>query len=170
MSLTVVMFCPGCGERNDDTIACCTKCGLNLARLRSVLAEGDPDICSECMGDTHSDETILSGDGDSRDNATADPLPAVTGDTTSPEPAVFDNADPVQLKERGNELFRQEKFLDALDCYEKALAIDQFYTEAWYNKSMVLKKIGRTDQSKVCWGIYKRLSSGAPESQKNRQV
>ena len=122
------------------------------------------------MGDTRPGEPILSVDSSIADNGTTDPLPAGTVDTASPEPPALDIKDPVQLKERGNELFRQEKFLDALDCYEKALAIDQFYTEAWFNKSMVLKKIGRTDQSKVCWGIYKRLSSGAPELQKNRQV
>lgn len=169
MSLTIVMFCPGCGEKNDDTTTCCTKCGLDLARLRLVLAEDAKDSCSAGRGDTTPVGPILSGDSSITDNVTADPLPAGAGVTASPDPAVFDITDPVQLKERGNEFFRQEKFLDALDCYEKALAIDQFYTEAWFNKSMVLKKIGRTDQSKVCWGIYKRLSSGAPESQKNRQ-
>ncbi len=160
------MFCPGCGEKNDDTTTCCTKCGLDLARLRLVIAGGDQDVSDADMEDNLSYEAVLSVDSTITDNKTADPGPGNVVDTSSADSAVLDNSDPVQLKERGNELFRQDKFLDALDCYEKALAIDQFYTEAWFNKSIVLKKIGRPDQSKVCWGIYKRLSSGAPGPQK----
>ena len=57
----------------------------------------------------------------------------------------------------GNEFYKQGKYLDAIDCYEKAIAIDQFFKEAWYNKSLALKKIDREDQSRVCFGIYKRL-------------
>jgi len=159
------MFCPGCGEKNDDTTSCCTKCGLDLARLRAVIAGGDQN--NDCIGKVEvlTDEAPLSVDCGS------DAIPEDTQpmDVIAPVPcgpAGFDSSDPVQLKDQGNELFRQEKYLDALDCYEKALAIDQFYKEAWFNKSIVLKKIGRPDQSKVCWGIYKRLSSGEPEAQK----
>ena len=163
----IAMFCPVCGEKNEDTGACCTKCGLDLARLRAVIAQGDTEddcLCREKV--SPGGEAALTVD-----NMMANSLPDDTphSDLTAPLPnetASFDNSDPVQLKERGNELFRQEKYLDALDCYEKALAIDQFYQEAWFNKSIVLKKIGRQDQSKVCWGIYKRLSSGEPEAQK----
>jgi tetratricopeptide (TPR) repeat protein len=63
----------------------------------------------------------------------------------------------IELKDIGNEYYKQGKFLDAIDCYEKAIAIDQYFKEAWYNKSIALKKINREDQAKVCWGIYKRL-------------
>jgi tetratricopeptide (TPR) repeat protein len=165
-SLTIAMFCPGCGEKNDDVAACCTKCGLDLARLRLVIAEGNQDTSSTGTGDNVPGGAILSIESTTAGNKTVNPGQADIVDTSSPESAVSNISDPVELKERGNELFRQEKFLDALDCYEKALAIDQFYTEAWFNKSIVLKKIGRPDQSKVCWGIYKRLSSGRPEPQK----
>jgi tetratricopeptide (TPR) repeat protein len=168
MSFTIAMYCPGCGEKNIDTDATCTKCGLDLARLRIVIAEGDMDTSSTGGGEAFPDAAILPVNSTTAGNNARD----CNGDITTAlpgEPAVFDSSDPVQLKERGNELFREEKFMDSLDCYEKALAIDQFYQEAWYNKSIVLKKIGRQDQSKVCWGIYKRLSSGIPEAQKNRQ-
>ncbi len=169
MSFTIAMYCPGCGEKNCDTDATCTKCGLDLARLRIVIAEGDMDTGSTGGGEAFPDEAILPENSTTADNNTGDCHKGDIAPELSVEPAVLDHSDPVQLKERGNELFREEKFMDALDCYEKALAIDQFYQEAWYNKSIVLKKIGRQDQSKVCWGIYKRLSSGVPKAQKNSQ-
>jgi tetratricopeptide (TPR) repeat protein len=154
------MFCPGCGEKSEDTTSCCTKCGLDLARLRAVIAEGDQNNSS-----VDREEALLSV-GSRSDTISEDTPPMEVSAPVACEAAGFDNSDPVRLKDHGNELFRQEKYLDALDCYEKALAIDQFYKEAWFNKSIVLKKIGRPDQSKVCWGIYKRLSSGEPEAQK----
>jgi tetratricopeptide (TPR) repeat protein len=160
------MFCPVCGEKNSDISTCCTKCGLNLTQIRIIIAEGNHDYSDTERVGTPADESVKSTDSGLVTTVSDDPPP---GDVTTPmsgETASFDSADPVQLKDRGNELFREEKYLDALDCYEKALAIDQFYKEAWFNKSMVLKKIGRQDQSKVCWGIYQRLSSGDPEAQK----
>lgn len=160
------MYCPGCGERNVDTDATCTKCGLDLARLRIVI--GDLDTGSTKGADSFPDEAIHPVTSFSSGDNPEDCIEDIAADIHD-ENSVFDSSDPIQLKERGNKLFREEKFMDALDCYEKALAIDQFYQEAWYNKSIVLKKIGRQDQSKVCWGIYKRLSSGVPEAQKNRQ-
>ena len=160
------MFCPACGEKNDDISTYCTKCGLNLTRIRIIIAEGNHDYRDTERGDNRDDESLPSTGSGMITTTSDDPPP---GDVTTPVPGEmpgFDSSDPVQLKDRGNELFREEKYLDALDCYEKALAIDQFYKEAWFNKSMVLKKIGRQDQSKVCWGIYQRLSSGEPEAQK----
>jgi len=164
------MFCPGCGESNNDNEASCRKCGLNLARLRIVIAGSDPDTCGAITSDTLTKEVFPPGESAitgtiSADSHQVDSATAIPCDTAS-----LDSTDPVQLKEHGNELFRQERYLDALDCYEKALAIDQFYKEAWFNKSIVLKKIGRLDQSKVCWGIYKRLIAGVPEARKNRQL
>jgi tetratricopeptide (TPR) repeat protein len=160
------MFCPVCGEKNDDISTCCTNCGLNLTRIRIIIAEGDHDYSDRERGDTPADESLQSA-GSGMVTTVPDDLPRGDVATSVPgETPTFDSSDPVQLKDRGNELFREEKYLDALDCYEKALAIDQFYKEAWFNKSKVLKKIGRQDQSKVCWGIYQRLSSGEPEAQK----
>jgi tetratricopeptide (TPR) repeat protein len=162
------MFCPGCGEKNDDTSACCNKCGIDLARLRVVISEGKQDPRGKGNQGAFPDDVNLSTDSPETARVISDPGIADIKEGSPSGSPVFDSSDPVKLKERGNELFRQEKFLDALDCYEKALAIDQFYKEAWYNKSIVLKKIGYQDQSKVCWGIYKRLNSGDPENRENK--
>lgn len=163
------MFCPGCGEKNDQTNACCSKCGLDLVRLMQVIADGNGGTHGGEITDNLSDEAILFVSSTIPESKTEGPGSMDSVDTASPIPAAFDISDPVLLKERGNELFRQGKFMDALDCYEKALAIDQFYKEAWFNKSMVLKKIGRQDQSEVCSNIYKRLSAGNLETRKNGQ-
>jgi tetratricopeptide (TPR) repeat protein len=153
------MFCPRCGEKNPGYAICCMKCGLALTEVQKILemqAENDPVLA-------RFDETIGSGNG-----RYADIAPAVTA---SEEPASVppgqeetivtpaEHLTAVQLKDRGNEYFKGGKFLDAIDCYEKAIAIDQFYKDAWYNKSIALKKIEREDQAKVCWGIYQRLDA-----------
>jgi len=159
------MFCPGCGEKNDDGCACCSRCGIDLARIRVLISEGKQDTRDGRNGDALLDETAFTTDSSAPASTITDPgIPGIV-DLSQPGSSITGISDPVQLKERGNELFREERFLDALDCYEKALAIDQFYTEAWYNKAIVLKKIGYLDQSKVCWGIYKRLSSERTEKQ-----
>jgi tetratricopeptide (TPR) repeat protein len=134
---------------------------MALSEVQKILemqAESDPVLA-------RFDETIGSGNGR---NAYAAPAA-----TASVEPAVFtqepgheenvvtpaEHLTAIQLKDRGNEYFKAGKFLDAIDCYEKAIAIDQFYEDAWYNKSIALKKIDREDQAKVCWGIYQRLKA-----------
>ncbi len=160
------MYCPGCGEKNDDANVCCSKCGIDLARLRAVISEGNQETRDKGNGNAFPDAPNLPVDSNLTNTVPSDPGTESMENIPPPGPADFDGSDPVKLKERGNELFRQEKFLDALDCYEKALAIDQFYKEAWYNKSIVLKKIGYQDQSKVCWGIYQRLNSGGSENRK----
>jgi hypothetical protein len=160
MSFTSVMFCPGCGEKNEETAPYCIKCGLDLARLRLIIADCRQDVRVSAMENTNSENENFSNDRSTSNDFPGEPTPRDTGVTEPGEPEGFDISDPIQWKDRGNDFFRDEKFLDALDCYEKALAIDQFYKEAWCNKSIVLKKIGRNDQSKVCWGIYKRLCSG----------
>ena len=43
-----------------------------------------------------------------------------------------------------------EKNDDAIASYNKALEIDPSHADAWFNKGMVLKKIGRTKESAQC--------------------
>ncbi|HVP94638.1 MAG TPA: tetratricopeptide repeat protein [Methanoregulaceae archaeon] len=155
------MFCPRCGEKNPGYAICCSKCGLALTEVQKILeiqAEKDPVLARFAR-------TIGADPGN---DTTTTPVETTTGaprvisrEPGEPEEAATppDQLTPVQLKDRGNEYFKAGKFLDAIDCYEKAIAIDQFYKDAWYNKSIALKKIEREDQAKVCWGIYQRLES-----------
>jgi tetratricopeptide (TPR) repeat protein len=155
------MFCPRCGEKNPGYAICCMKCGLALTEVQKILemqAESDPVLA-------RFDETIGSVNGMNADVTSAVALseePASVSPEPGPEETIATPAEHLtaaQLKDRGNEFFKAGKFLDAIDCYEKAIAIDQFYKDAWYNKSIALKKIEREDQARVCWGIYQRLNA-----------
>ena len=140
---------------------CCSKCGLTLTEIQKILemqAENDPVIARFAAtigaeGGNDSGTTRAGG-------ASGEPA-GILQKQTQPEPAVTqpEQLTAAQLKDRGNEFFKAGKYLDAIDCYEKAIAIDQFYKDAWYNKSIALKKIEREDQAKVCWGIYQRLEA-----------
>ncbi len=155
------MFCPRCGEKNPGYAVCCSKCGLTLSEVQKILemqAEKDPVLARFA-------ETIEAVNGNN--SGTAPAVPAPEAPAPAPVEQVVESEESVaaglltavQLKDRGNEFFKAGKYLDAIDCYEKAIAIDQFFKDAWYNKSIALKKIEREDQAKVCWGIYQRLAA-----------
>jgi len=155
------MFCPRCGEKNPGYAICCSKCGLTLAEIQSILerqAENDPVLArfASTIGAEGGNETGTTQPGAvCGEPAEISPAPEKPEGTATPP----EQLTAVQLKDKGNEFYKAGKYLDAIDCYEKAIAIDQFYKEAWYNKSIALKKIEREDQAKVCWGIYKRLEA-----------
>ncbi|HTY15187.1 MAG TPA: tetratricopeptide repeat protein [Methanoregulaceae archaeon] len=155
------MFCPRCGEKNPGYAICCSKCGLELNEVQKILemqAERDPVIARFA-------ETIESVNGNNYGTTQAGPAPREPAPAAeepvgeSEESVAAGLLTAVQMKDRGNEYFKAGKYLDAIDCYEKAIAIDQFFKDAWYNKSIALKKIEREDQAKVCWGIYQRLAA-----------
>ena len=149
------MFCPACGEKNAKPAPCCSSCGMDLQRFWDIF-NTSPSSPEGETGDNQRIPVAPPVVEERQDTIPVNPgCEADQGNGVDPDIA----GDPVRLKDLGNDFFRQEKYLDALDCYEKAIAIDQFYEEAWYNKSIALKRIGRVDQSKVCWGIYKRILS-----------
>jgi tetratricopeptide (TPR) repeat protein len=145
------MFCPKCGEKNSGYSVSCTKCGMSLAEVQRILEKEADKILGE--------DLVVPAP----EPADEIPVPEKTeqNDTIPPaEDAVIPgHLTAVELKDMGNEYYKQGKYLDAIDCYEKAIAMDQYFKEAWFNKSLALKKIDREDQSKVCWGIYKRLEA-----------
>jgi len=155
------MFCPRCGEKNPGYAVCCSKCGLALNEVQKILemqAESDPVIArfAETIESVNGNNPVTPQTGPLREEPPA-PIQEQAGQSEESVAAGFLTA--VQLKDQGNEYFKAGKYLDAIDCYEKAIAIDQFFKDAWYNKSIALKKIEREDQAKVCWGIYQRLSA-----------
>jgi tetratricopeptide (TPR) repeat protein len=142
------MFCPRCGEKNPGYAISCSKCGMNLSEVQKLLemqVESDPAF-AQAVSAINTQNMPLSRE------KTPEETPVPPGENMLPGGQTAE-----ELKDMGNEYYKQGKFLDAIDCYEKAIALDQFFKEAWYNKSLALKKIDREDQAKVCWGIYKRL-------------
>lgn len=57
-------------------------------------------------------------------------------------------ADAESWKNRGNTLFKERKYQDALECYENALKIDPTYYDALNNKGITLIKLGRIDEAR----------------------
>lgn len=49
----------------------------------------------------------------------------------------------LQLKEEGNNLYRQNKYQEALEKYDEALALDPAFAIAWYNKGLIHNKLGQ---------------------------
>jgi tetratricopeptide (TPR) repeat protein len=55
------------------------------------------------------------------------------------------------LLNKGFSLAELAKYKEAIDCYDKALAIDPNYALAWGNKALSLDKLGRHDEAKECY-------------------
>ena len=52
--------------------------------------------------------------------------------------------------EKANFLDYLGKCEDALTCYDMALKLDPELSEAWFNKGLTLKKMGRESEGKAC--------------------
>lgn len=66
------------------------------------------------------------------------------------------------LKKKGNEFFRQNKFEDAIRCYASAVDIDPGYIDAWNNLGMAFLKTGNVDLARRCNEKVKELKSAGP--------
>jgi tetratricopeptide (TPR) repeat protein len=49
---------------------------------------------------------------------------------------------------------------DALTCYEKAIQIDPYNSEAWFNRGVALRKAGREQESDKCQKVASCLEQG----------
>lgn len=61
--------------------------------------------------------------------------------------------------QKGEEFFKNDSYDLALRCYEKAIEIKPQDAEAWYNKGIILKKIGRTTEANVAFAKAKELTT-----------
>jgi TM2 domain-containing membrane protein YozV len=60
----------------------------------------------------------------------------------------------VSLKNEGNALYKQGRYADALDCYDKALLVEPNNQDVLNNKGLVLVKLGRIEDAK---NIHKKI-------------
>jgi tetratricopeptide (TPR) repeat protein len=63
-----------------------------------------------------------------------------------------------ELKDQGNEFFKQGDYDKALQCYGKAIEIAPDYRDAWYNIYLTLQKQQRTEEAAKCKEIIDNLS------------
>ena len=58
---------------------------------------------------------------------------------------------------KGDLMFRLNKYGEALECYENALDLNPRYAIAWNNKGTTLARLGRYDEAKICQDMATRL-------------
>jgi CheY-like chemotaxis protein len=68
----------------------------------------------------------------------------------------------IDLKNKGNEFFRQNKFEEAIRCYASAVDIDSGYSDAWNNLGMAFLKAGKVDLANSCNEKVRELNSKRP--------
>jgi len=55
------------------------------------------------------------------------------------------------LEEERNGFSRIGKYGEALKCFDKCISINQYYTNAWNNKGLLLENIGRYGEAIKCY-------------------
>jgi tetratricopeptide (TPR) repeat protein len=56
-----------------------------------------------------------------------------------------------ELVQKGQTLMNEGKFLDALGFFEQALLLNQNDPDLWNNKGVVLRSLGRYEESMECF-------------------
>lgn len=74
------------------------------------------------------------------------------------------NARAAELKDEGNDYFKQGDYDKALQCYGKAVELVPEYRDAWNNIYLTLLKQERTEEAAKCKEILEKLSTG-PKTQ-----
>lgn len=74
------------------------------------------------------------------------------------------NTRAAELKDEGNNYFKQGDYEKALKCYGKAVELVPEYRDAWNNIYLTLLKQERTDEAAKCKEILEKLSTG-PKTQ-----
>jgi Flp pilus assembly protein TadD len=54
-----------------------------------------------------------------------------------------------------------ERYEEAIEALDKALELDPQFAYAWYNKGVVLEKLGKSDEAQVCYDKAKELGYSA---------
>ena len=104
------------------------------------------------------EEEVAQPDGASRYAPAADPVLAQETVAAPVEPEVPAAPEPrparplptpINLTERGIELFNEGRFQEAIDQFTKAIALDPNYREAWAHRAEAYGRVGRTERQKA---------------------
>ena len=61
---------------------------------------------------------------------------------------------------KGVDLYGQSKYDEAINAFDEAIKIDPNLAEAWNNKGLVLKVLGRTTEADAAFAKTKELQDG----------
>ncbi len=53
--------------------------------------------------------------------------------------------------EEGNNLYNQDRYEEAADCYQKALAINPYYADAWVNRGVCFFAMRNFEEALPCY-------------------
>lgn len=85
--------------------------------------------------------------------------------TNAAKPTVSEEA--VKLFQRGNQLAEQDRFEQALDCFQEAVAVSPSFAEAHSNLGLALQFLGRIDESRAALQRSLALAPDAPATHIN---
>lgn len=63
----------------------------------------------------------------------------------------------IEWNGKGLALVKQDKYSEALECYDKAIALDPNLAIAWNDKGLILKALGRNIEAQECFDKAKEL-------------
>lgn len=72
--------------------------------------------------------------------------------------------------EKGNSLFYQEKYLEAIECYDRSIRLDSNYADAWNNKGVALNILGRYEDALNATNEAIKLDPQYPDAWNNKGV
>ncbi|MCX6678598.1 MAG: tetratricopeptide repeat protein [Methanothrix sp.] len=73
-------------------------------------------------------------------------------------------------KQKGNALLNLTKYIEALECNNKAIELDPKYASAWNNKGVALLELGEYDEAIKAWDEAIRLAPNDAVSWNNKAV
>lgn len=76
-------------------------------------------------------------------------------------------------QEKGDALFRDKKYEEALDCYLNATEINPELAPAWHNMGLICLMLGQQDEADICfqkeWEILQKVSRGQSQGGATRE-
>ena len=58
---------------------------------------------------------------------------------------------------RGLTLIKKKQYNESIDCFDKAISLDENYSKAWYNKGRCLEMQGQTESAQFCLTNARKL-------------
>lgn len=56
-----------------------------------------------------------------------------------------------EWNDKGRALYEQEKYEEAIKCYDRAIEIDPDLAYVWHSKALALDKLGRDEEAQKCF-------------------
>ena len=143
------IYCRSCGGKNPEDATFCNRCGKRLDYSIDVVDLTNVEITeSKASSPSTNIESSLTKPNTQKeaDNTRlhteqrkSDPIPPPS-ESTEPDARWWNN--------KGNEFYFKGDYESAFDCYSKAIKLDPNLWAGWYNSSLALSKLGRTDEAR----------------------